>query len=110
RLALEQLEQLGLRAGSELADLVEEQRATLGGLDLALDRAARDRRVAAGVGAEQLVLEQCLGDGGAVDLDKRAAPPARREVDRVGEQRLADSRRPGQEDVDVERRREPQPV
>src|SRR5215468_7806646 len=34
RLALQQLEQLRLRAGRELADLVEEQRATLGGLDL----------------------------------------------------------------------------
>ena len=42
--------------------------------------------------AEQLALEQRLGQGGAVDRDERLAPPGREVVDRLGDQLLAGAR------------------
>ena len=74
---LEHLEQLGLRPGAQLADLVEEQRAAVGRLEQ-----AALLRLGVGEGAalvaEQLALEQVLGQRRAVDLDERlvAARPA----------------------------------
>ena len=68
---LQRAQELGLQAHVHLGDLVEQQRAAVGLLELA--DAARD---GAGEGAllvaEQLALEQLLGDRGAVDRDERA--------------------------------------
>ena len=59
-------------------DLVEEQGAAIGDLEA---REAPPRRAGEGAGlvAEQLAVEQALGQGGAVELDERLVP-ARREV------------------------------
>ena len=76
-LRLQQLEQLRLRRERELADLVEEQRAVLGRGHLARD-AARRGRVRARDGAEQLALDQRLGQRGAVELDERLVGAAGR--------------------------------
>ena len=66
---LQGAQQLGLQAPVHLGDFVEQQRAAVGLLELA--DAAGDR---AGEGAllvaEQLALQQVLGDGGAVDRDE----------------------------------------
>jgi hypothetical protein len=69
---LQEAQQLDLQRQRDVADLVEEQGAALRQLDLAgrgLDRAGEG----AALVAEQLGLEQVLGDGGAVDGDERAA-------------------------------------
>jgi hypothetical protein len=63
---LQEAQDLDLRLGRHLADLVEEQRAALGLLDqprLGL----MGGRVRAGAVAEQLALDQLARDGGAVD-------------------------------------------
>ena len=68
---LQRAEELHLEVQRQLADLVEEERALVGRLELAGPR--RDR---AGEGAlhvaEELALDQVLGDGAAVDGDERA--------------------------------------
>ena len=69
---LEHAQQLGLKGGADLADLVEEQGAAVGLLEAAL--AGADR---AGEGAlfvpEELGLEQVVGERGAVELDEGGA-------------------------------------
>ena len=74
---LQHAQQLGLHRRRDVADLVEEQRAAVGELEaaeLALDGAGERALLV----AEQLALEQRLGERAAVDLDERAAR-ARRE-------------------------------
>ena len=72
---LQHAQELGLQRRRQLADLVEEERAAVG-----LDEHAR--RVGARVGegaalvAEQLALEQRVGDGGAVERRRTAARAA----------------------------------
>ena len=74
-LLLQQPQHLGLRRRRHVADLVEEERAAVGLLELA-DAAAVGPGERALLVAEQLALEQRLGDGGAVDRQER--PSARR--------------------------------
>ena len=85
---LQRAQQLGLRLERHVADLVEEQRAAVGGLELAF--AARD---GAGEGAalvaEQLALDQLAAERGAVHLDQRLAAARAAVVQRVGHQLLA---------------------
>src|SRR5690606_5443341 len=76
--------QFGLKRKGQLADLVQEQRAAVGlleespvGLLRAGERAARM--------AEELALEEGLGDPGTVDRDERPAPARRGDVDRARE-------------------------
>ena len=69
---LERAQQLHLQRERHLADLVEEQRAAVGRLELALLVGDRAGEGALHV-AEQLALEQVLGDGAAVDGDERLA-------------------------------------
>ena len=69
---LQQLEQLRLRGGRQLADLVEEQRAAFCRRDLA-DQLARRGRVRALLGAEQLALDETFRNRRAVDRDERLA-------------------------------------
>ena len=96
---LEEAQQLDLQRQRNVADLVEEQGAALGELDLAdvrLDRAGER----AALVAEQLGLEQVLGDRGAIDRDEVALAPAHL-VDRAGEQLLAGAARAEQHDRHV---------
>ena len=69
---LQHAQQLALQLQRQLADLVEEQRAAVGGLEAPHAIARRARKRAAHV-AEQLALRQLARDGGAVQLDERAA-------------------------------------
>ena len=69
---LQHAQQLGLGRQRDLGDLVEQQRAAVGRLEAAvaaLDRAGER----AALVAEQLGLEQRLGERGAVDRDERLA-------------------------------------
>ena len=75
---LQRAQQLHLQVERQLADLVEEERAAVGRLEL-----AGPRRDGAGEGAlhvpEELTLDEVLGDGAAVDDDER---PVRRGCER----------------------------
>jgi hypothetical protein len=102
---LEQVEELRLRLERQLADLVEEERAALGGLDLALDAPHRGR-MRAGKRPEELALDQRLGERGAVQGDERMAGARPVVVDRARELALPGAGLAGQQHVDVERRRE----
>src|SRR5947208_15414634 len=72
----------------KVADLVEEDGAAMGRLEL-----ADLELVGAGEGAslvtEQLALQQVPRHGGAVDLDEGPSPPGGEMVDRVGGELLA---------------------
>jgi geranylgeranyl diphosphate synthase type II len=106
RPALEKLEQLRLRAERELGDLVEEERSSLRHFDLAADPTLRHCGVGAYVCAEELVLEERLRQRRTIDLDEPPRPATRREMHRIGEQRLASSGGAGQKDMHIERGRE----
>ena len=85
---LEHAQELGLQAERQLADLVEEQRAAVGHLEAAglLFGRAGERALLV---AEQLALDQRLGERGAVDGDARTLRAARRAVDRARDHLLA---------------------
>ena len=68
---LERAQQLHLEVERQLADLVEEERALVGRLELAGPRRDGARERALHV-AEELALDEVLGDGAAVDDDERA--------------------------------------
>ena len=67
---LQRAQQLDLHAGRDLADFVEQQRPAVGRLEQARAVLRRAGERAARV-AEELALEQGLGDGAAVDRDER---------------------------------------
>src|SRR5262249_5094691 len=73
----------------QLTDLVEIDRPLVRELELTWLAPVRPRERALLV-AEQLRLEQLLGDRGAVDLDEGTLRAGRREMDRTGDQILAD--------------------
>ena len=85
---LQDAQELALRRRRELADLVEEDRAAVGQLELAQPARGRAREGAPLV-AEELALEQRLGNRGAVDRDEGAVAPGRERVDRAREELLA---------------------
>ena len=91
---LQDAQQLGLQRGRQLADLVEEQGAAVG-----LDEQAGAIRARVGeraaLVAEQLALQQRVGDGGAVDGDERAFAARAVEVERLRHQLLAGARLAG---------------
>ena len=94
---LEEAQELDLDRGGELADLVEEQGAAVRGLGVAglgVDRAG----VGALVAAEQLALDEGLGERGGVDLDERAGAARAGVVDRAGQEVLAGAALAEQED------------
>src|SRR5207245_5396860 len=68
-------QQLHLQGVGKLADLVEEERALMRGLD---QPSLGNPRVGEGstLEPEQLRLEQCLGNRGAVDVDERPGGPS----------------------------------
>src|SRR6185503_20274786 len=86
---LDHAQELRLDRRRQLADLVEEDRAAVGGLDQAelLGRGSGERALLV---AEQLALEQALAECRAVDPGERAGAP-RQLVDRGGEQLLPDA-------------------
>ena len=87
-LLLQHAQQLDLRVGRHLADLVEEQRAAIGRLDQAA-LVGQGPREGAALVAEQLGLEQLARNGPAVDLDDRTVDARTALVDGVGDQFLA---------------------
>src|SRR5690606_23138635 len=80
--------QLRLQRERHVADLVEEQGAAVGDLDLA-GRLAHGARERALLEAEQLRLEQRLRDRGAVDRNERLLRARAQVVDRAREELLA---------------------
>src|SRR6185436_7786492 len=88
---LQDTEQLHLRRQVDVADLVEKQRAAVRQLEAALLA-----RFGAGEGAflvaEQLGLDQAVGQRGAADFDERLLRAQRAVVDGVGDQLLAGAR------------------
>src|SRR5207249_4064933 len=85
---LEHAEELDLHVPRDLADLVEEQRAAVRGLEAAVAR-GRGTGECALLVAKQLGLEDRLGDRGAVDRDERALRARAVVVHRAGEELLA---------------------
>src|SRR5262249_2844415 len=87
---LEHLEKLGLQALGQEPDLVQEDRAPVGGLE-------EPRLRAPGIGegtpleAEHLGLQQSFRNCGAVDVDERAVRPRSRLVNQSGQEPLARS-------------------
>ena len=73
---LQEAKELCLHVERHLSELVEEERASFGRLDLALHALGRAREGAALV-TEQLALEQRRRDGRAIDRDEGPAPPLR---------------------------------
>lgn len=96
---LNDAEELGLQAGIEFADLIEEQRAAAGAFEDA---------VAAGNGAgegaafvtEELAFDESGREGGAVDREERPAGAAAVDVDAAGDGLLGDSAFTKEEIVD----------
>src|SRR6266571_1519725 len=88
----------------KVADLVEEDGAAMGRLEL-----ADLELVGAGEGAslvtEQLALQQVPRHGGAVDLDEGPSPPGGEMVDRVGDELFAGAGLARDDHGDVDARR-----
>ena len=87
-LLLEGAQDLGLGLQGHVPHLVEEQGAPVGQLELALARGQGPGERALGV-AEELALDEVLGDGGAVHLDEGARGAAALVVDVAGHELLA---------------------
>ena len=84
----QQPEELGLDGERDIADLIEEQGAAVGLLDLA-DPALDGAGEGAPLETEELTFEQGLRDGDTVDDDKRRIHSGRVLVNRAGDQFLA---------------------
>ena len=88
RALLDDLQQLRLQRDRQQADLVEEDRPAIGRLEesrLGLPRVGEG----AALEAEQLGLEQRLGNGRAVDVHERPAPPGAVAVNGLGQEPFA---------------------
>ena len=83
-------------------DLVEEQRAAVGELE-AGQAAPLGAGVGAGLVAEQLAVEELLGQGRAVELDERALPAGRQVGQPVGDDLLAGAALAENQDRPVDR-------
>src|SRR5205823_6075868 len=87
-LLLHDAQELGLRQGRHIADLVEEERAAGALFELA-DAFAFGAGEGALFMAKQLTLEQRLRNSGAVEREKRPLRPAAVAINRAGNQFLA---------------------
>ena len=85
---LQDAQQLGLRHGAEVADLVEEERAGIGEFELP-DSTGRGIRKRAFFMAEQLTFDERFRKGCAVQRNEGALTPAAIIVERLGDQFLA---------------------
>jgi hypothetical protein len=98
--ALQHAQQLGLHGQRELADLVQEQRALMRLLELAAALAQRSREGPAHM-AEQLALDQVVGQGRAVDADHGLVGTARLRMHGLGHQLLAGAGLAGDEHAKI---------
>ena len=89
-------QQLHLAGQRQRADLVEEQRAAVRGLEFAFARAIR-AGVRAGFGAEQFCFDEVRRQRTAVERDERAVPHRRIGVDDLGQPLLDAAVGPGDE-------------
>ncbi len=96
-LVLEHAQQPDLHVERHLADLVEEQRAVVGGFEMA-DAAGDRAGKAALFMAEQFGFDQFARDRAAVDRDERGGGTLRGAVQRMRDQLLAGARRAGDQD------------
>ena len=87
---LQDVQELGLQRQGHLADLVEEDGAAVGELELA-ELALVGAGEGAALVAEELGLEELEGEGGAVDLDEGALAAGGAVVDGAGDELLADA-------------------
>jgi len=87
---LEHPQEFCLQAAGHLADLVEEQRSAVGG-DQQTVTVAVGACVRTATDAEDLTVQQALGDRCAVDRDKRTPTPTAPVVDRTADRLLADA-------------------
>ena len=87
------MQELALQGRVEVADLVEEDGALVGGLELA-DLELVGAREGASLVAEQLALEQLPRHRRAVDLDERSVAAGSEVVDRPRHELLAGARSP----------------
>ncbi len=87
-LFLDRAQQLDLHRQRQVGDLVEEQRAAVGGLEEAVALLVGTGEGPLAV-TEELGLHQVLGNGAAVDRDERAWPRAARFVDQARRELLA---------------------
>ena len=78
---LQDMEQLRLKRGRHLADLVEKDRSVVGELEFSRFRLQSSAECAS-LEAEHLRFEQVSGEGGAVDLDERFVAPGRKCAER----------------------------
>ena len=97
---LQEPQQDALHARTHLAQLVEEQRAAVGELQLPELVAMRAGEAAFHV-PEQLRLEQRLGDAGAVHRHVFASAPLRMRVDVAGDDVLADAALAGDQHLGI---------
>ena len=97
-LVLQHAQKRGLQFQRHVADLVEEERPSVGQLDLAGLAAALGAREAAALVAEELAFDEAGRDGGAVD-GHEGSLGARLVVDGLGEQLLAGAALARQKDV-----------
>jgi len=104
-LGLQHAQQLGLHAQRALANLVEQHRAPVRGLEQPRLHRARVRERALLV-SEQLALEEVLGDRGAVERHERPVLARRPRVQGLRDELLADARLARDEQRQI-RRREP---
>ena len=97
---LEQPQDLGLRGGSHVPDLVQEQRARVTLLELADPFSVGPRETAAFV-PEQFALQQRFGNGGAIDGEEGGLVATAMVVDRPRHQLLAGAAFSEDQHVDV---------
>ena len=90
------MQQLGLEVEGHVADLVQEEGAAAGPLHEA-ELALRSTGEGALLVAEQLALQEVLGDRRAIDLHQGAAGAVRLVVDHLRRQVLTRAALPGQE-------------
>src|SRR2546430_4081023 len=95
------MEQLGLERGMKVTDLVEEDRAAVGRLELA-DLELVGPGESASLVPEQLALQKLSGHRGAVDLDEWPGPAGGEVMDRACDELLAGSRLARDEHGDVD--------
>src|SRR5206468_12998294 len=91
----------GLERRVQVADLVEEDGAAVGRLELA-DLEHVGPREGAALVPEHLALEELAGHGSAVDLDEGPGPAGRELVDRAGDEVLAGPGFAGDEHGDID--------
>ena len=100
---LQDPQELGLDGERRVADLVEEDRAAVRELELAEPRL--DARRDAALDAEELALEEALGDGRAVEREEGALAARRARVQKLRRELLAGAALARDEDVDARRGR-----